>query len=69
MYCGVMMTAKSADLPAMIIFFALLAIVVIIFAASIFFHGTVFMMGFAPFAGAIGILWVLFWIMLLVWFF
>lgn len=63
------MTAKYADIPAITIFFVLVAVVIIVSVASIFFHGTFFMMGFAPFAVAIGILWILFWIFLIIWFF
>lgn len=63
------MDAKYADMPVIALFFVLLAVVVIIVAASVFFRGAFFMTGFVPFMGAMGILWVLFWIVLGIWFF
>ncbi|MGC8537425.1 MAG: SHOCT domain-containing protein [Candidatus Micrarchaeia archaeon] len=64
-----MVYQKSADMTEIIIFLVLVTLVIVVFALGAFFHGAVFMMGFAPFVGAIGIFWVLFWIMLLVLFF
>ncbi len=64
-----MISHENVDMPTLMIFLVLAVLVMVVFAAGIFFHYSVFMMGFAPFIGALGIFWMLFWIMLLVLFF
>jgi uncharacterized membrane protein len=64
-----MAVSKSFDVPAFTILFAVLALILALVAIGILFHGAVFMMGFVPFAGVIGILGAIFWVLLIVWFF
>ncbi|MEM0159830.1 MAG: SHOCT domain-containing protein [Candidatus Micrarchaeaceae archaeon] len=63
-----MAVAKFAALPVAVIIIAVIAAALLVISAFVLAPGPFFMMGFAPFFGFIGLLWILFWIALIMWF-